>query len=860
MVASPHRRLTWMLVGCLLVGCGSGRGSTVGGTPVKVTTPPAIDAERAAVQRALSDVSSLTADDFRARYSVGHVASLGYDPKTAAGLDRINASTVALSSAEMDALGKNGFVLSGAHYFPTFAYGYVMLYADHLPLYVSADSILDAVHRSYDSILEQIEQTMLIPDLQQFLQGARRQLANAAALDGTTRKDVDLYLAVALGLLTGTPGTGVAGAASNDIASWVNGATGASGVRHSTLFGAARDIDFSQFTPRGHYTDTPELGQYFRAMMWLGRIDFRLIETQIDGSQVFQRRQFDAMLALTSLLDASGVALHHAIDSTIEAFVGESDNMKVEDVDKLRSDLGAPPGASSVNLADQRIAQAILDGGYGAQRIASDLMRNGLSTLGTLPLNRSFLVFGQRYTVDSHVFSNVVYDRVQGGRVRRMMPSPLDVAFAALRNDQAGALLDGELRQYKYAPDLASMRVLVDAHGDGFWGENLYNLWLSSLRALSPTSTTADPASAGMPLVTGTEPWGRRILNTQLGSWAELRHDTILYAKQSYTGEPSCEFPDAYVDPYPDFYTALARFADLGTSRILPIVHGTPLDAPVAQYFSNLGTVTKTLAGMASSERSGAPFSADQMAFINQTVRFVPGCAGPSGATGWYSGLIFVDPVKFDPTIADVHTEPADESGAPVGRILHVGTGNVRLLVVTANTCTGPRAYAGLAFSYYEQITANYDRLTDERWAAELASSPPPDVPWLADLAAPIAGRATQYPLPPYCPMISPFTAPSQVQVGQGVVLSAASPTPNVAFQWEVSPPSGGTFSPDSSSPDVTFQCSGPGTVTVTLRSVLPDGGACLDTEPISRLPLKIVCTGPSDGGLDASLATGQDN
>src|SRR5258708_16791712 len=117
------------------------------------------------------------------------------------------------------------------------------------------------------------------------------------------------------------------------------------------------------------------------------------------------------------------------------------------------------------------------------------------------------------------------------------------------------------------------MRVLVDAQGDGFWGENLYNLWLSALRALSPTSATADPASAGMPLVTGTEPWGRRILNTQLGSWAELRHDTILYAKQSYTAEPSCEFPDAYVDPYPQFYTPLARFAPLGPRPLLPILH-----------------------------------------------------------------------------------------------------------------------------------------------------------------------------------------------------------------------------------------------------------------------------------------------
>lgn len=34
--------------------------------------------------------------------------------------------------------------------------------------------------------------------------------------------------------------------------------------------------DFSQFKPRGHYTETPELEQYFRAMIWLGRTDIML--------------------------------------------------------------------------------------------------------------------------------------------------------------------------------------------------------------------------------------------------------------------------------------------------------------------------------------------------------------------------------------------------------------------------------------------------------------------------------------------------------------------------------------------------------------------------------------------------------
>jgi hypothetical protein len=136
---------------------------------------------------------------------------------------------------------------------------------------------------------------------------------------------------------------------------------------------------------------------------------------------------------------------------------------------------------------------------------------------------------------------------------------------------------------------------------------------------------------------------------------------------------------------------------------------------------------------MAESERSGTPFTPEMMAFINQTVTLRSICGG-SIADGWYPKLVFTDPTTFDPTIADVHTQPTDAGGNVVGRVLHVGIGNSRLMVVTANTCTGPRAYAGLVFSYYEKITENFDRLTDERWAAEVKAGTPVDVPWMGDL------------------------------------------------------------------------------------------------------------------------------
>ena len=58
-------------------------------------------------------------------------------------------------------------------------------------------------------------------------------------------------------------------------------------------------------------------------------------------------------------------------------------------------------------------------------------------------------------------------------------------------------------------------------------------------------------------------------------------------------------------------------------------------------------------------------------------------------------------------------------------------------MILTANTCTGPRAYAGLASSYFEQITENFKRLDDPTWESTLQKGPAPaDVPWMSDLIA----------------------------------------------------------------------------------------------------------------------------
>ncbi|KYF66601.1 DUF3160 domain-containing protein [Sorangium cellulosum] len=727
----------------LALGAGCSSGGQPGTEPPTPIEPAPLGPEQGAELTALlgeRDASAdMTAEAFASKYAVGFTSNLPYAPADAEHLPLIQGSSLGLDDDELAKLSKNGFVISEKKTFPTFVYGYETIYALDLPIYVSADSILYAVHRSYDAILKAIELASLSPELATMLEEMRARLAGGAGseLGAEARADADLFTAVALALLTDAAVAPVAGADAAKIEELVAGARAHQGMGAVRLFGSERLMDFSQFEPRGHYTDEPALERYFRSMMWLGRVDFRFLETQIDGTQVFQRRQLEGAYVVRALAEAKTLDRYTRIDDTIQAFVGESDYMTLPELDDLLADLGLSDAAGLAGVPDEQIAKVVVEKGHGTQRISSHIMINGLDK-GTLPLSSSFALLGQRYVVDSHVFSNVVYDRVKGGTVKRMMPNPLDVGFAALGNDQAGLLLGPELGQFDYAPDLHMMRVLVDAHPGDFWGKNIYNRWLGALRELSPARALAD--AEGLPGVAKTEAWGRRLLNTQLASWAELRHDTLLYAKQSYTAGNTCEFPDAYVDPYPAFFTRIAELAAQGGDVVgaLDLSSQPWLEQSVPAYFERLRSVATTLAEMAANERAGVPLTQEHLDFINQAVRIQWGCGSPFGAEGWYAQLFFdmAKSVEQDPTIADVHTQPTDEAGAPVGRVLHVGTGLPRLMVVTADPCGTPSAFVGLASSYFEQVTEGFERMTDETWADSIRETRPADVAWMKDLVS----------------------------------------------------------------------------------------------------------------------------
>jgi len=263
-----RKSLVLGIVTVILASCGESTSSWpakdaadkfTGGDAVAISPSVTARQELATLQAAVA-AGPKTAADLLASHSVTFATTIPYSPDQALSLSTIQSSGLALSDVELSVLRDHGFVISDSKVFSSFTSGYISLYAAHLPLFVSADSVLYAIHRSYDQILEELETSILRVELAALLDSMRAQLGATSITDwGAARADADLYLAVAKSLLEDGPVAGVAGGEGSQITSLCNRAIAANGTGLVNLFGVAREIDFSQFAPRGHYPDTPML-------------------------------------------------------------------------------------------------------------------------------------------------------------------------------------------------------------------------------------------------------------------------------------------------------------------------------------------------------------------------------------------------------------------------------------------------------------------------------------------------------------------------------------------------------------------------------------------------------------------------
>ncbi len=228
---------------------------------------------------ALEEAADLTPQDLVLKFPEdnNYITDLGYKVSEANFYNLVKQET-GLTSTEEERINENGFVVSERITYTSFGEAYLDLFYKDMPIFISTDSILQAIHKSYDLILADLEQQVLMDKLESILSQAQAVLPqiipNTSGIMADAYHDLNVFYTVARKLL-GRHTYNLPFLGDQEVQAFLNHINQLS-FEWVDIFGEERKIDFSQFKPRGHYTRSEEFQSYFRAMIWLGRIDFRV--------------------------------------------------------------------------------------------------------------------------------------------------------------------------------------------------------------------------------------------------------------------------------------------------------------------------------------------------------------------------------------------------------------------------------------------------------------------------------------------------------------------------------------------------------------------------------------------------------
>lgn len=621
-----------------------------------------------------------------------------------------------------------------------------MLYEDYAETddaanFITVDSMLQAWHVFFDFSLRTLEAEKLAPLALQMtealLDGAASLLDEApeGALKQAAARNL-AYLAVGRRLLD--PSAAIPEAVSDLVEAELALIDAHAGRARSPLLGST--IHYSQFNPRGHYTRTEELARYFRAMMWFGLVGLNLES----NSPEIDRPQTLHALLITRLLAGNQQARSdwQRLYEPIEFFVGGADDLGYQDYLPIAREvygdtLPLEELADEAKL-DQFLAQARAE--LPAPQIAPFFHEaDAAGNLVGKPKvqGRQFRLLGQRFIPDSWVLQQLVSPLVgePGPTTARDVPMGLDV-MAALGSERAREILTEQYDQDRFAnyeAQLDAVTAEMAQTEESTWRSNMYWGWLYALRPL------LEVPGQGYPTFMQTTEWLDKQLSTSLGSWAELRHDTILYAKQSGAemGAGPMGAPKGYVEPYPETF---ARLAWLAWHTRETLAAGDLLPARLDEPYRKLEETLLFLKGVSEKQLTGVPRTTEEY----ERIQYFGGelerltldvIEGGEGASNWFAIQNETD--RNLAAIADVHSF--------FDQVLQVGVGPAyRIYVVVPHPDGDLQIARGGCFSYWEFHWPASDRLTDEKWQNMLRSgAAPPRPEWTGSFIVP-GGEAHQ--------------------------------------------------------------------------------------------------------------------
>ena len=454
-------------------------------------------------------------------------------------------------------------------------------------------------------------------------------------------------------------------------------------------------IDYSLFTPRGHYTRTDALTRYFKAMSVLGQSAFCLPGT-IDCANGLDPARMGILASRALVRDRALTELWREVYEPTAFLVGVADDYTPLEVAAAGNGL-----ADAKALADDATVKSIVTKLAATRPVKIN------------PERASIRVMGTRFVIDSFILDQLVSPNVGTETKPRFFPSALDLA-ATFGSQFAHNVLKqtGETSYANYETQLAAMKKLVAERPSEDWGSTVYDAWLYALQPLFVAHGKASPDFMR------TDAWAAKAQQTGLGSYAELKHDTILYAKQVFAegGDTGIPARRNWVEPEPVAFARLAAVADLMRNGL---AQRNLLTKEQAGLLHDLIALDRFLERVARDELAGKPISKadnDRLTYIG----------GELEALWWRTSDLSRHGL---PTDADQDAIVADIASSNAG-VLEIGTGKIDQIYVLVPDDQGHFQVAvGGVYSYYEFKTKVGERLTDEAWRALLASGKAPSRP-----------------------------------------------------------------------------------------------------------------------------------
>lgn len=475
----------------------------------------------------------------------------------------------------------------------------------------------------------------------------------------------------------------------------------ASGIDTSLITGTYED--YSQFKPRGYYEGDAQLEKYFRAMMLFGRINY------VQESETMNRC---ALLITMAMKEDEACKKEWANVYDVTAFlVGQSDDLGYFEylpvIEKAYGKDVAVKDLIGNQAAFENYVDGILD--LRIPQINSVVFEDDGGATDKRLESKGFRFMGQRFTLDAAAFTQLTYGRVKEASdgSKRLLPDGLDVP-AAMGSDLALKLLveKGETRYPNYLENMEKVRGKIQ-NADAYWSSSVYGGWLYTLMPLLAER------GEGYPSFMTNENWQKKSLEGYLASWTELKHDTVLYAKQIIAemgGDDDYFYDDrGYVEPQPELYSRLYALTKTTMEGLKKMGY---LGKDEKEGLEKLGELSMKLRDISVKELQNEKLTDDEYELIRGY--------GGSLEHLWY------DTVKDEATngYADAAEFPmalvTDVATDPNGVCLQEAVGGASRIYVIFPIDGELHIGIGGVFNYYQFVQPISDRMTDKEWRIKL--------------------------------------------------------------------------------------------------------------------------------------------